>query len=73
MSGLPEAESNDHTWMQPDAPTKQLPVAPYSEFNPPPVTNNAPRRQISWPLFFQGLVSLGIGIILISLAVMIIF
>jgi hypothetical protein len=36
MPGLPDAESPDQSWMQPEPPTK-LPVAGYSEFNPPPV------------------------------------
>lgn len=44
MPGLPEAESSDQSWMEPEPP-KKLPVAGYSEFNPPPVP--APDREAS--------------------------
>jgi hypothetical protein len=32
---MQDAESSDQSWMQPETP-KKLPVAGYSEFNPPP-------------------------------------
>lgn len=36
MSGIPEAESDDQSWMQPQPKHGPLPRAGYSDFNPPP-------------------------------------
>lgn len=36
VSGLPEAESRDQSWMNPPSNRAALPKAEYNEFNPPP-------------------------------------
>lgn len=71
MPGIPDAELPDQSWMQPDAP-KQLPVAPYSEFNPPPLQTSSPERDAAlWKFrrsMIWALVWFIIGIALLSYA-----
>jgi hypothetical protein len=70
MPGLPDAELPDQSWMQPEPP-KKLPVAGYSEFNPPPAV------KITDPIAYaeakrqmrMSLVWIVAGVVMLALAV----
>lgn len=72
--GIPEAESDDQTWMPPPK-RAPLPRAGYSDFNPPPLDSRpspeAESAKYTW-LIYRFLVGAAIGG-LVGIAVYLIF
>lgn len=64
--GIPEAESDDQSWMNPEVP-KKLPVAEYNEFNPPPVVKSEQQDEYERQIR-KSLRSILIGVVLLALA-----
>ena len=63
--GIPEAESSDQSWMNPQAPPK-VPVAPYSEFNPPPERPPAVDHKALPRAVWRAVLLIAIGVALLT-------
>lgn len=65
--GIPEAESDDQSWMDP-APSKKRAAPEYNEYNPPPVVKDPVAYAEAVRQIRKSFVWIGLGIAMLALS-----